>query len=130
MAEESEKTSLKQLLQGMNTPAVQFLQGTVISASPLKIQMVNDENLIIGPNITIVPWQLTDYETELTPIEWFTDASSGGSGEAAYASHSHSITGRKKVIIHNSLKVGDKVHVLAFNNGKQYFVLDRVRKDA
>lgn len=130
MAEEGGKTSIKQLFQSMNTPAVQFLQGNVISASPLKIQMANDEKLIIGPNITIVPWQLTDYETELTPIEWFTDPASGRSGEAAYASHSHPITGRKKVIIHNSLKVGDKVHVLAFNNGKQYFVLDRVRKDA
>lgn len=126
MADETAKTSIKQLIQGMSTPGIQFLQGTVVSTGPLRIQMVNDEKLIIGPNITIVPWQLTDYQTEMTPLEWETETASGGSGDSAYASHAHVITGRKKVIIHNALKVGDKVHVLSFNNGKQYFVLDRV----
>lgn len=125
MAEENHATSLKQLFQGMAGNGAEVLQGVVKSASPLKIQIVNDEKLTIGPNITYVPWHLTDYTTEVT-VEWETESRSGGSGEAAFASHTHAISGRKKITVHNALKVGDTIHVLAFNHGKQYFVLDRV----
>lgn len=125
MAEETEKTSLKQLFQGMAGNGVEVLQGIVKSVGPLKIQIVNDEKLTIGPNITYIPRHLTDYSTEVT-VSWRTENASGGSGDAAYASHSHSIIGRKAVTVHNALKVGDRVHVLSFNHGKQYYVLDRV----
>lgn len=123
---ETEKTSLKGMLQdiaGKGAPEV--VQGIVKSTEPLKIQIVNDEKLTISQNITFVPEHLTDYTTEVT-VNWSTNTASGGSGEAAYASHSHGITGRKKITVHNGLKVGDKVHLLSFNHGKQYFVLGRV----
>lgn len=122
---ESEKTSLKQILQGMVGEDAEVLQGIVKQANPLKIQIINDDKLLIGPNVTYVPWHLTDYKTEVT-IQWETEEKSGGSGEAAYESHKHGIAGRKKITIHNALKVGEKVHILSFNHGKQYFVLDRV----
>lgn len=125
MAEETEKTSLKQLFQGIAGNGVEVLQGIVKSVGPLKIQIVNDEKLTIGPNITYIPRHLTDYSTEVT-VSWRTENASGGSGDAAYASHSHSIIGRKAITVHNALKVGDRVHVLSFNHGKQYYVLDRV----
>lgn len=125
MADETGKTSIKQLFQGMVDSGAEVLQGVVKATSPLKIQIVNDEKLTIGPNITYVPWQLTDYETEVT-VDWVTESRSGGSGDATYASHTHDIKGRKKIIVHNALKVGDTVHVLSFNHGKQYYVLDRV----
>ena len=125
MAEETEKTSIKQLFQGMVGDSVEVLQGIVKSATPLKIQIVNDEKLTIGPNITYIPRHLTDYSTEVT-VSWRTENASGGSGDAAYASHNHAITGRKAITVHNALKVGDRVHVLSFNHGKQYYVLDRV----
>lgn len=125
MAEETEKTSLKQLFQGMAGDGVEVLQGIVKSVGPLKIQIVNDEKLTIGPNITYIPRHLTDYSTEVT-VSWRTENASGGSGDAAYASHNHAITGRKTITVHNALKVGDRVHVLSFNHGKQYYVLDRV----
>lgn len=125
MAEETEKTSLKQLFQGMAGDGVEVLQGIVKSVGPLKIQIFNDEKLTIGPNITYIPRHLTDYSTEVT-VSWRTENASGGSGDAAYASHNHAITGRKAITVHNALKVGDRVHVLSFNHGKQYYVLDRV----
>lgn len=125
MAEETEKTSIKQLFQGMVGEGAEVLQGIVKSVSPLKIQIVNDEKLTIGPNITYVPRHLTDYDTEVT-VHWRTESASGGSGDAAYASHDHAIEGRKAIRVHNALKVGEKVHVLSFNHGKQYYVLDRV----
>lgn len=125
MQQDGSETSLKQLFQGMAGKDVEVLQGIVKSTSPLKIQVVNDDKLTIGQNITYVPRHLTDYSMEVT-IHWQTENSSGGSGDAAFASHSHAIEGRKAITIHNALKVGEKVHLLSFNHGKQYFVLDRV----
>lgn len=124
MAEGTE-TSIKELFQSMGGAGAQVLQGIVKSASPLKIQIVGDDKLTVGPNNVYVPRHLTDYDTEVT-VQWQTESVSGGSGAAAYASHAHPIVGRKAIRIHNALKAGERVHVLSFNHGKQYYVLDRV----
>lgn len=125
MAEETEKNSIKELFQGMVGEGTQVLQGIVKSASPLKIQIVGDDKLTVGPNNAYVPKHLTDYDTEVT-VQWQTEGVSGGSGAEAYASHGHPIAGRKAIRVHNALKTGERVHVLSFNHGKQYYVLDRV----
>ena len=128
MAEETEKTSLKQLFQGMAGDGVEVLQGIVKSASPLKIQIVNDDKLTIGPNITYVPRHLTDYKTEISGPNiqnYYYTGNSTESGTAPVSpSHVHAL-GRIPVTVHNALKAGEKVHVLFFNHGKQYYVLDR-----
>lgn len=123
--EASGQTSLKGLFQGMAGGGVEVLQGIVKSASPIKIQIVNDEKLTIGPNITYIPRHLTDYTTEVT-VDWATENTSGGSGDAAFQSHKHAIKGRKTITVHNALKAGERVHILVFNKGKQYYVLDRI----
>ncbi len=115
MPEESEKTSLKAMIQQITGEGAQVLQGVVKSVSPLKIQIAGDDKLIIGPNITYLPKHLTDYTTEIT-VDWQTEN----------VSHSHAITGRKRITVHNALRVGDRVHILSFCRGKQYYVLDRV----
>lgn len=128
MAEETEKTSLKGLLQGMTGDGVQVLQGIVKSASPIKIQIVNDDKLTIGPNITYVPRHLTDYKTDISGPNIQSYYYTGNSTESGTAPvsppHVHAI-GRVSVTVHNALKAGEKVHVLSFNHGKQYYVLDR-----
>lgn len=128
MAEETEKTSLKQLFQGMAGDGVEVLQGIVKSASPLKIQIVNDDKLTIGPNITYIPRHLTDYKTEISGPNiqnYYYTGSSMESGTAPVSPpHVHAL-GRIPVTVHNALKAGEKVHVLSFNHGKQYYVLDR-----
>lgn len=123
MAEETEKTSLKQLFQGMAGDGVEVLQGIVKSANPLKIQIVNDEKLIIGPNITYVPRHLTDYTTTCSLAK-----GEKGSvyGPANDGSRLTDFTFSGSITVYNALKVGEKVHVLSFNHGKQYYVLDRV----
>ncbi len=123
MAEETEKTSLKQLIQGMTGDGVEVLQGIVKSASPLKIQIVNDEKLTVGPNITYVPRHLTDYMTTCTLAKGgkgYVNGSTSDGSRLTDFSFGGSIT------VHNALQVGEKVHVLSFNHGKQYYVLDRV----
>lgn len=67
---ETEKTSIKQLLQQMNeNNTVTVLQGVVKSENPIKIQMINDEKLIIGENITYIPRHLTDYKTKIDIVQ-------------------------------------------------------------
>ncbi len=148
MAGETEKTSLKQLFQGMIKDDVEVLRGIVKSVNPLKIQIEGDEKLTIGENITYIPWHLTDYKTELsfddpvirnnihvghrvpeshatlieypdTPVE--TSKKVILKGEISFDEKT-----KHKITVYNSLKVGEEVYILGFNRGKQYYVLDRV----
>lgn len=121
--ESTEQTSLKGLFQGMAAGEVEVLQGVVKSASPLKIQIVNDEKLVIGPNITYVPRHLTNYTTSCSLAK-----GTKGSvyGPCSDGSRLTDFTFSGSITVHNALKAGEKVHVLSFNHGKQYYVLDRI----
>ena len=99
--------------------------GTVKSVSPLSIQV--SSQLILPEGLLIVPRSLTDYEVEVTPVSWVTETKSYSvNDEDAFASHNHSITGRKTMTIHNTLKVGDKVALIRKHGGQFFYVLDRI----
>lgn len=40
--------------------------------------------------------------------------------------HRHTVTGRKRVTVHNALAVGDEVILARKQGGQQYIVLDRI----
>ncbi len=123
MAEGNEKTSFKQLFQEMTgNKEVEVLQGIVKSEKPLKIQIVNDEKLLIGPNITYIPRHLTDYKTTCT----ISKGDGNLNGPTSDGSELTDFTLKGSIIVHNALQLGEKVHVLSFNHGKQYYVLDRL----
>lgn len=100
-------TSLKELLQGMMPNTADLLQGTVMSTNPLRIQMTNDSKLIISKLSAVIPKHLTNYTVTVEISD------SSGKKNAA-------------ITVQNALKIGDKVHLIALQNGKKYFVLDRV----
>lgn len=122
MAEESEKTSIKQMIQGMAGDGVEVLQGIVRSASPIAIQIVNDDKLTIGPNITYVPRHLMDYTADCTVAK----GKGSVNGPTSDGGRLTDLTLNGSITVHNALKAGEMVHVLSFNHGKQYYVLDRV----
>ena len=97
--------------------------GTVISTSPLKIKVTNQ--LVLPASLLVVPQHLTDYNMDVT-VSWVTEAKSGGSLDAAYEAHAHEIEGRKSVLIHASLKEGDKVALIRKQGGQTYYILDRI----
>jgi len=145
------QTSLKGLFQGLVPDPCGILQGTVISASPLQIQAVNDEKLILPATVLIVPRHLTNYSATVDisvgrgTLSSVTDNKgthehSGGEhgghdsgngshdhngGEHSHALSTFSISGGS-MTVYNALKSGEKVHLLSLNNGKKYYVLDRV----
>ena len=147
----SEATSIKQLFQLMAGDGPQLFMGTVISENPLKIRIEGDDKLIIGGDNTIIPWHLTDYTTKATYEldEGEIDSVTEGDGRHYHTggthgghvggngSHSHGPDGTHPhhlvtfaltngtITVHNALKSGETVYVLALNNGKRYFVLDR-----
>ncbi len=155
MAENENETSLKQIIQGMTGGEVSIYQGTVTSASPLRIQIANDEKLVITDANTYVPWHLTDYTTTADIVGGRIEGSTGTAGAHTHAyagtteragdpEHTHSYSGNTDsggghsheissvniygatMTVYNALKAGDKVHILSLNHGKQYYVLDRV----
>lgn len=99
------------------------LKGTVLSASPLTIQI--SSKIILDEDFLIVPQHLTDYKVPVE-IDWETESKSGGAAEAAFAAHTHDIKGTFPMIIHNALKDGDTVLLLRQNGGQNFIVLDRI----
>lgn len=131
----AEETSIKQLIQKMIDGQMQeVLLGTVILENPLKIQIEGDAKWIITENNTIIPWQLTDYETEITfddpnIKQVFTtwDMSETLESLESKISFKEPKTVKHKITVRNKLVKGEKVYVLSFHHGKQYYVLDRVK---
>lgn len=132
--------SFKQVFQGMLPDGAEVIQGIVTAASPLRIQALNNEKLMMSASILIVPRHLTDYQTTVDislgkgSINSQTKEEDGKHGHPGIADdkgeHIHflstyTITGAS-MTVYNALKVGEKVHLLSFNNGKKYYVLDRV----
>ena len=132
----NEQTSLKGLFQEMIPESVGVVRGKVVSASPLKIQVINDDKLLLSENLLCVPKHLTDYTTTCDLLlgsgslgsQTKTDGQHGGhlSGDG---SHSHSLASfniySATLKVHNALKLGETVYLLSFNEGKKYYILDR-----
>lgn len=105
---------------------VNVVYGTVMAADPLEIRITPDLTVKEADGQIKKARQVTDYDTEVTVHDWYTENQSGGSGEASFAAHNHLITGRKQVTIHNSLKVGDIAILLRKQGGQEYVVIDKV----
>ena len=95
-----------------------FCFGKVTSVSPLKISV--EQKMTLGVAQLVLTRNVTDYTTTIS-VDWSTENESSGS-----ASHNHSISGTKRITIHNGLKVGEKVVLMKQKGGQKYLVLDRV----
>lgn len=150
MERSGEQTSLKGLIQGMIPDSMGVIMGKVVSASPLKIQVINDDKLLLSENLICVPRHLSDYTTTATftvgkgSLSSVTTASGShehtggshdghtegnGNHEHSGGTHSHPLASftlaHGTLTVHNALKVGETVYLLSFNEGKKYYVLDR-----
>ena len=69
---------------------------------------------------------LLDHDVETTITGWKTQAKSGGSGYAEFASHVHEIEiSKKKVKVHTTLKAGDLVLCYRIEDDK-YVIIEKV----
>lgn len=98
--------------------------GEVKSVSPLAVFV--DAKLTIPEKALALSRNVTDFDTEVT-VNWRTEnTSGGGGGYDAFSSHSHAITGRKPIRVHNALKTGEKVIMIRMAGGQKYLIIDRV----
>lgn len=88
--------------------------GTVVSASPLKVQV--EQKLLLTKEFLILTKNVIDYEAELE-IEWQTETEQG---------HKHEIKKIKKVKFKNAVKKGDKLILIKQQGGQKYVVLDKI----
>lgn len=125
-----DSTDLVRLMKQAAMEAVKTSQpsnivfGTVTSASPLKIQI--SSKITLESEMLLLTRNVTEFETDITTVNWFTENTSGGAGYALFESHKHELKGKKHIIVHNQLKSGEKVVLIKEQGGQRYIVLDRV----
>ena len=116
------KTAAQEAVEAGKPVKVMF--GEVKTIDPLMIMV--DQKIPLTEAFLTLTEAVKDHEHEITVVDWATENASGGSGYASYAAHAHQITGRRKIIIHNALQVGEKVLLLAMQGGQKFIVVDRV----
>lgn len=116
--------------------------GEVVNIAPLKISV--EQKMLLGEKQLILSRNVTDFKTSIS-IEWLTQNSLGEHNHLVKGSdsegddidietdaenllHSHEITGKKEITVHNGLAVGDNVILLRQQGGQKFIVLDRVHK--
>ena len=100
-----------------------YCLGVVESISPLTIRI--DQKDVVPEEFLILTDLVRDYTVDIT-VSHTTENKSGGSGYAEFASHNHDYTGRKKIIVHNGLAVGESVILIQQAGGQEFIVLSRL----
>lgn len=91
----------------------------MISTSPLKIQVQDDQKLLLTKEFLVLTKNVIDHDVEVE-INWSTEPTT------CTQSHSHTITGKKKKKILNALKKDDKVVMIKQQGGQKYLVIDKI----
>lgn len=120
---------------------VNVFYGEVQEINPLKINV--EQKLLLGEAQLVLTRNVTDFNIMVT-MDWETgDAlekshshkvegrDSAGeeislTTQGTGLKHSHALAGKKQIIIHNALKVGDTVILIRQQGGQEYFVIDRI----
>lgn len=100
-----------------------YCLGVVESVAPLSIRI--DQKDIVSEEFLILTDLVRDYQVDIT-VSHTTEDRSGGGGYAEFASHNHDYTGRKKIIVHNGLSVGESVILVQQAGGQEFIVLSRL----
>ena len=118
------KSLVAQTVRGMNPS--DFILGEVISEAPLVIRVGENE---LDEDFLILSDNVRDFEVDIE-VNHITEKRAGGGGYAEYASHDHDYKGRKKIIIYNGLKIGEKVVMIQQSGWQLFFVANRVYNHA
>ena len=118
------KSLVAQTVRGMNPS--DFILGEVISEAPLVIRVGENE---LDEDFLILSDNVRDFEVDIE-VNHITEKRAGGGGYAEYASHDHDYKGRKKIIIYNGLKIGEKVVMIQQSGGQLFFVANGVYNHA
>ena len=102
-----------------------LIKGEVTSINPVTVK-VEGRFEISAPFLELTH-NVKDYYVDIT-VSHTTENRSGGAGDAEFQSHNHDYKGRKKILIHNGLRVGEFVWLIRQEGGQVFVVLDRVNE--
>lgn len=105
--------------------------GKVTSTSPLKVLV--DQKMTLGSAQLVLTRNVTDYEVQVG-VTWETESElsththtvDGITSDSVDLKHTHTLNGKKKMTIYNSLRKGDEVVLLRQQGGQKYIIVDRV----
>ena len=100
-----------------------YCLGVVETVDPLSIRI--DQKDILTEEFLILTDLVRDFSVDIT-VSHTTENRAGGGGYAEFASHNHDYTGRKKIIVHNGLSVGESVILIQQAGGQEFIVLSRL----
>lgn len=100
-----------------------YCLGVVETVAPLSIRI--DQKDILTEEFLILTDLVRDFSVDIT-VSHTTENRAGGGGYAEFASHNHDYTGRKKIIVHNGLSVGESVILVQQAGGQEFIVLSRL----
>lgn len=96
---------------------------TVLSAAPLKIDV--EQKMTLSQAQLVLTRAVVDHYVDIE-VKHETEDEEGGTGAEAYEKHKHKYKGRKKIMIYNGLKPGERVIIIRFQEGQKFLVVDRV----
>ena len=102
-----------------------LIKGEVTSVNPVTVK-VEGRFEISAPFLELTH-NVKDYYVDIT-VSHTTENRSGGAGDAEFQSHNHDYKGRKKILIHNGLQVGEFVWLIRQEGGQVFVVLDRINE--
>ena len=103
-----------------STKPVEFCFGTVQATKPLTIAIEQKNTVIDGENIELILTNnVKEHYVDIT-------VSHNTETETCTVPHKHKYSGRKKILLHYGLNVGEKVLLARWQGGQRYIVIDRV----
>lgn len=102
---------------------VRVYYGKVTKEKPLEINV--EQKMTLSEAQLVLTKAVTDHYVDIE-VNHLTEQRAGGSGDPAFASHDHEYKGRKKIMIYNGLKTGEKVLLVRSQEGQKFVVWDRV----
>lgn len=112
------KTAALEVINSTKPTEVYF--GTVRVLNPLTIDVEQKNSLIDKENVDIVLTNnVKEHYVDIT-VNHNTET------ETCTVAHKHKYSGRKKILMHYGLQVGEKVILIRVQGGQKYIVVDRL----
>ena len=109
-----------------NSEPFEYRKGKVETITPLTVRI--DQKMLLEEDELILTHLVKDYEVDISVSHETKDFGLIEGASTDIKKHKHEYKGRKKIIIHQGLKVGEEVILLKVQGGQNYIVLDRYTK--
>ncbi|WP_314396395.1 DUF2577 domain-containing protein [Leptotrichia shahii] len=106
-----------------NSEPFEYRKGKVETITPLTVRI--DQKILLEEDELILTHLVKDYEVDISVSHETKDFELIEGAPTDIKKHKHEYKGRKKIKIHQGLKVGEEVILLKVQGGQNYIVLDR-----